>query len=158
MGEGDSKKMQKLVLNRNISNQKATRSIAILPWFVAKNLGFAIRVDRGTNTKGGFDKKVSEGLTFLREFVDPAACILPNGKDKRLGPIKTKSDLPKYQLTMRNYFNIPNQMAFTNVNQDNGRVIKGSRGHLAKFSGGGVENQAECLKFWRKNSRAPAGT
>ena len=89
-------------------------------------IGFAIRVDRGTNTKGGFDKKVSEGLTFLREFVDPAACILPNGKDKRLGPIKTKSDLPKYQLTMRNYFNIPNQMAFTNVNQDNGRVIKGS--------------------------------
>ena len=57
---------------------------------------------------------------------DPAACILPNGKDKRLGPIKSKSDLPKYQLTMRNYFNIPNQMAFSNVNQDNGRVIKGS--------------------------------
>jgi len=21
-----------------------------------------------------------------------------------------------------------------------------------------VENQAECLKFWKKNSRAPAGT
>jgi len=21
----------------------------------------------------------------------------------------------------------------------------------------GVENQAECLKFWKKNSRAPAG-
>jgi len=89
-------------------------------------IGFAIRVDRGNNTKGGFNKKVSEGLTFLREFVDPAACILPNGKDKRLGPIKSKSDLPKYQLTLRNYFNIPNQMAFSNVNQDNGRVIKGS--------------------------------
>ncbi len=27
---------------------------------------------------------------------------------------------------MRNYFNIPNQMAFSNINQDNGRVIKGS--------------------------------
>ena len=27
---------------------------------------------------------------------------------------------------MRNYFNIPNQMVFSNVNQDNGRVIKGS--------------------------------
>ncbi len=47
-------------------------------------IGFAIRVDRGNNTKGGFNKKVSEGLTFLREFVDPAACILPNGKDERL--------------------------------------------------------------------------
>ena len=89
-------------------------------------IGFAIRVDRGNNTKGGFDRKLAEGLTFLREFVDPAACILPNGKDKRLGPIKSKSDLPKYQLTLRNYFNIPNQMAFSYVNQDNGRVIKGS--------------------------------
>jgi hypothetical protein len=89
-------------------------------------IGFAIRVDKGNNTKGGFDKKLTEGLTFLREFVDPAACILPNGKDKRLHPIKSKSDLPKYQLTMRNYFNIPNHMAFSNVNQDNGRVIKGS--------------------------------
>ena len=76
--------------------------------------------------KGGFAKKLSKGLTFLRDFVDPAACILPNRKDKRLGPIKLKSDLPKYQLTMRNYFNIPNQMAFSNINQDNGRVIKGS--------------------------------
>jgi hypothetical protein len=89
-------------------------------------IGFTIRVDKGNNTKGGFDKKLAEGLTFLWEFVDPAACILPNGKDKRLGPIKSKSDLPKYQLTLRNYFNIPNQMAFSNVNQDNGRVIKGS--------------------------------
>jgi hypothetical protein len=89
-------------------------------------IGFAIRVDKGNNTKGGFDKKLSEGLTILTEFVDPAACILPNGKDKRLGPIKSKLDLPKYQLTTRNYFNIPNQMAFSNVNQDNGRVIKGS--------------------------------
>jgi hypothetical protein len=89
-------------------------------------IGFTIRVDRGNNTKGGFDKKLSEGLTFLREFVDPAASILPNGKDKWLGPIKSKLDLPIYQLTMRNYFNMPNQMAFSNVNQDNGRVIKGS--------------------------------
>ena len=87
---------------------------------------FAIRVDRGNNTKGGFDKKLSEGLSFLREFVDPATCILSNGKDNRLGPIKSKADLPKYQITMRNYFNIPNPMAFSNVTQDNGRVIKGS--------------------------------
>jgi hypothetical protein len=89
-------------------------------------IGFAIRVDRGNNTKGGFDRKLAECLTFLREFVDPAACILPNGKDKRLGPIKSKSDLPKYQLTLRNYVKIPKQIAFSNVNQDNGRVIKGS--------------------------------
>jgi hypothetical protein len=89
-------------------------------------IGFTISVDKGNNTKGGFDKKLSKGLTFFREFVDSAACILPNGKDKRLGPIRLKSNLPKYQPTMRNYFSIPNQMAFSNVNQDNGRVIKGS--------------------------------
>jgi len=46
-------------------------------------IGFAIRVDRGNNTKGGFDRKLAEGLTFLREFVDPAAFIFPNGKNKR---------------------------------------------------------------------------
>ena len=89
-------------------------------------IGFAIRVDKGNNTNGGFDKKLTEGLTFLREFVDPAACILLNRKDKWLGPIKSKLDLPEFQLTMRNYFNIPNQMALSNVNQDNGRFIKGS--------------------------------
>jgi hypothetical protein len=38
-------------------------------------IGFTIRVDKGSNTKGGFDKKLTEGLTFLREYVDPAACI-----------------------------------------------------------------------------------
>ena len=103
-------------------------------------IGFAIRVDKGSNMKGGFDKKLTKGLTFLREYVDPAACILPNGKDKRLGPIKSKSDLPKYQLTMRNYFNIPNQMAFSNVNQDNGRVIKGSA--IMGFS----TNPKNCLE------------
>ena len=57
--------------------------------------GFAIRVDRGNNTKGGFDKKLSEGLTsagsfskyenglfsvvwpaLLPEFLHISACIL----------------------------------------------------------------------------------
>ena len=28
-------------------------------------IGFAIRVDQGNNTKGGFDRKLAEGLTFL---------------------------------------------------------------------------------------------
>ncbi len=58
-----------------------------------------------------------------------------------MGPIKSKSDLPKYQLTMRNYFNIPNQMVFSNVNQDNGRVmIKGSA--IMGFS----TNPKNCLE------------
>ncbi len=89
-------------------------------------VGFSIRVDKGNNLKGGFDRKISEGLAFLREYLDKAACILPSGKYQRLGPIKTKEDLPRYQATLRNYFSIPNPMAFLNVIQDGGRVIKGS--------------------------------
>jgi hypothetical protein len=88
--------------------------------------GFAIRVDKGNNAKGGFDKKITEGLSFLCKYLDKAACILPSGKDQRLNPIKTKADLPKYQVTMRNYFNIPNPMAFLNMIQEGSRVIKGS--------------------------------
>jgi len=38
-----------------------------------------------------------------------------------------------------------------------GKKIKGSRGTQAK-SVLGRENLSECLKFWGKKSRAPAGT
>ncbi len=47
------------------------------------------------------------------------------GWEKTLKPIKEKGDMPKCQVTMRNYFSIPNQRAFDNVSQDGGRVIKG---------------------------------
>ncbi len=83
-------------------------------------------MDKGNNAKGGYGRKISEGLAFLREYLDKVACILPSGKDQRLSPIKTKEDLPRYQVTMRNYFSIPNPMAFSNVTQDGGRAIKGS--------------------------------
>jgi hypothetical protein len=33
-------------------------------------VGFAIRVDKGNNAKGGFDKKIAEGLSFLRKYLD----------------------------------------------------------------------------------------
>ncbi len=64
-------------------------------------------------------------MAFLREYLDEAACILPSMKDPWLGPIKSKVDIPRYQVVMKNYFSIPNRMAFSNVNQDGGRVIKG---------------------------------
>ncbi len=48
------------------------------------------------------------------------------GKDQTAKPIKKKTDMPKYQVTMRSYFSIPNPRAFDNVSQDGGRVIKGS--------------------------------
>ena len=58
--------------------------------------------------------------------MDKATCILPSGKDQRLNPIKTKTDLTRYQVTMKNYFSIPNPMAFWNMTQEGRRVIKGS--------------------------------
>jgi hypothetical protein len=64
-------------------------------------VGFTIRVDKGNNAKGGFNKKISEGLAFLHKYLDKAACILPSGKDQRLNPIKSKTDLPKYQVIMK---------------------------------------------------------
>ncbi len=88
-------------------------------------VGVAIRVDKGNNTKGGFDKMIAEGLAFLQEYLDKAACILPSGKDPWLGSIKSKTDIPRYQVVMKNYCSIPNPMAFSNVTQDGGRVSKG---------------------------------
>ena len=43
-----------------------------------------------------------------------------------LGPIKEKQDMPKFQVTSRKYFSIPNPQAFLPITQDGGRVIKGS--------------------------------
>ncbi len=102
-------------------------------------VGFAIRVDKENNTKGGFNKMFVEGLAFLQEYLDEAACILPSGKDPQLGPIKSKADIPGYQVVMKNYFSIPNPIAFSNVTQHGGRVIKGSA------SMGFSLNPKECL-------------
>jgi hypothetical protein len=88
-------------------------------------VGFAIRVEKGNNAKGGFDKKVIKGLSFMQTCIDQDASFHPIRMDKTLKPIKEKGDMPKYQVTMRNYFNILNLRAFDNVSQDRGRVIKG---------------------------------
>jgi hypothetical protein len=47
-------------------------------------VGFAIRVDKGNNTKLAFDKKLMEGLEFIQQYVDKRACFLPHEKDKKL--------------------------------------------------------------------------
>ena len=67
-----------------------------------------------------------EGLGFMQTYIDKHASFHPIGKDQTVKPIREKTDMPKYQVTMRNYFSIPNQRAFNNVSQDGGRVIKGS--------------------------------
>jgi hypothetical protein len=89
-------------------------------------VGFAVRNDKGNNTKGGFDKKIIKGLTFMQTYINRNASFHPIRLDKTLKPIKEMGDMPKYQVTMRNYFSVPNQRAFDNVSQDGGRVIKGS--------------------------------
>jgi hypothetical protein len=89
-------------------------------------VGFAIRVDKGQKSKEIFDKKVGEALFFLRTHIDEESCFLPLSANKILGPIKEKSDMPKFQVTSRKYFSIPHPQAFSPVTQDGGRIIKGS--------------------------------
>jgi len=67
-------------------------------------VGFAIRVDKGNNTKLAFDKKLTEGLEFIQQYVDKRTCFLPHDKDKKLEPIRAKNDMPKYQVVMKGYF------------------------------------------------------
>jgi hypothetical protein len=89
-------------------------------------VGFAIRVDKGQKSKETFNKKVGEALFFLCTHIDEESCFLPLLANKTLKPIKEKSDMPKFQVTSRKYFSIPNPQAFSPVTQDSGRVIKGS--------------------------------
>ena len=67
-----------------------------------------------------------EGLEFIQQYVDKRACFLPHDKDKKLDPIHAKNDVLKYQVVMKGYFHIPNNNSFSNVQQENGRVVKGS--------------------------------
>jgi hypothetical protein len=62
----------------------------------------------------------------MQTYIDKHASFHPIGKDQTARPIKEKTDMPKYQVTMRSYFSIPNPRVFDNVSQDGGRVIKGS--------------------------------
>jgi hypothetical protein len=62
----------------------------------------------------------------MQTYIDKYASFHPIGKDQTAKPIREKADMPKYQVTLRSYFRIPNPWAFDNVSQDGGRVIKGS--------------------------------
>jgi hypothetical protein len=88
-------------------------------------VGFAIKVDKGNNTKEGFDKKVIKGLSFMQTCIDQDASFHLIAMDKILKRIKEKGNMSMCQVTMRNYFNIPNPRAFDNVSQDGERVFKG---------------------------------
>jgi hypothetical protein len=102
-------------------------------------VGFTVRVDKGNDTKGGFDKKIIEGLNFMQTYIDQNASFHAIRPGTTAKPIKGKLDMPKYQVTLQNYFCILNPRAFDNVNADGSRVIKGSA--IMGF----YDNPQQCL-------------
>jgi hypothetical protein len=102
-------------------------------------VGFAVRVNKTKDTKGGFDKKLLEGLMFMQNYIDQHASFHPIKPGPTLKPIKEKGEFPKFQVTSRNYFCVPNSRAFNNINADVGRMIKGST--IMRFTG----NPEQCL-------------
>jgi hypothetical protein len=82
--------------------------------------GFAVRVDKTKDTKGGFNKTLLEGLTFMQTYTDQHASFHPIRPGKAFKPIKEKGNMPKYQVRLQNYFCIPSTRAFNNINPGGG--------------------------------------
>ena len=58
-------------------------------------VSFAIRVDKGKDTKAGFDKKVITGLSFIQTYIYKHAAFFAIDKsDSSRPPIQEKADLP----------------------------------------------------------------
>jgi hypothetical protein len=90
-------------------------------------VAFAIRVDKGKDTKARCDKKIVTALSFLQTYINKHATFFSiDGSDSSRPPIKEKADVLAFQVILRRYFDIPNKRAFDSVNQDWGRAIKGS--------------------------------
>jgi hypothetical protein len=83
-------------------------------------VGFAIRVNKTKDTKGGFDKKLNKGLIFMQTYIDQHASFHPINPGAALKPIKEKGDFPKFQVTSRSYFCVPSSQAFDNINAEAG--------------------------------------
>ncbi len=90
-------------------------------------VAFAIRVNKGKDTKAAFNKKIVAALSFLQNYINRHAAFFSFDKsDLSIPPIKEKVDVPAFQVVLHKYFDIPNDRAFNSVNQDSGRAIKGS--------------------------------
>jgi hypothetical protein len=135
--KGDTKQKKKKDTSEEANNRMKAKKKATFAEMVEKDpnsmqkidykkcvVGFAIRVDKGNNTKGGFDKKIIEELNFMQTYIDKHASFHPIGKDQTAKPIREKADMPKYQITLRSYFSIPNPWTFDKMSQDGGRVIR----------------------------------
>ncbi len=103
-------------------------------------VSFAVRVDNMKDTKGGFEKKLLEGLAFIQTYIDQHASFHQIRPSKAFKPIKEKGNMPKYQVTLQNYFCVPNARAFNNINANGGQRIKGYA--IIGFT----NNPEQCLK------------
>ncbi len=104
-----------------------TQELATKVKYNKRVVSFAIRVDKGKDTKAGFDKKVITGLSFIQTYINKHVAFFAIDKlDLSRPSIREKADLPAFQVILRRYFDIPNERAFNNVNQEGGGVIKGS--------------------------------
>ena len=64
-------------------------------------VSFAIRVDKGKDTKAGFDKKVITGLLFIQTYIDKHVAFFAIDKlDSSRPPIQEKADLPAFQVIL----------------------------------------------------------
>ncbi len=88
-----------------------------------------------------------EGLAFMQTYIDQHASFHPIRPSKAFKPIKEKGNMPKYQVTLQNYFCISNARAFDNINGrtndkkicDNG-VYKQPRAVPGRSSRGSTHN------------------
>ncbi len=80
-------------------------------------------MERTKDTKGGFDKKLMEGLMFMH---DKNTSFHPIKPGATLKAIKEKGVFPKFQVSSRSYFCVPSTRAFNNINAEASHTIRGS--------------------------------
>jgi hypothetical protein len=72
-------------------------------------LGFAVRVDKGKDTKGGFNKKIIEGLNFMQTYIDQNASFHAIRPEMTAKPIKGKLNMPNIKSLCKNTFHPKSQ-------------------------------------------------
>jgi hypothetical protein len=125
--KGPKKKEKRKATFGEAASKGASRKPELTVKYNKCVVAFAIRVDKGKDTKAGFNKKIVAALSFLQTYIDKhAAFFAIDGSDSSRPPIKEKADLLVFQVILRRYFEIPSKWEFDSVNQDRGRAIKGS--------------------------------
>ncbi len=125
--KGSKKKEKKTATFAEVTSKGVSRKPETVVKYKKCVVAFAIWVDKGKDTQAAFGKKLIAALSFLQTYIDKhAAFFAIDGSDLGRPPIKEKGDLLAFQVILPRYFVIPCERAFDSVNQDGGRVIKGS--------------------------------